>query len=696
MLRGEVSTRTAALEARRRIRQLSTQRRERASLTQLDHQPAQLREEFARIRASDLLAHFHSRVRPKFFPGFSDLKQTASIQQHTYPQETARLIQQAERIVKDHCWPLLGFGEKCFGKDEIDWNRDPLSGFPWPLDFHGDINLFRGDGSDARVLWELNRLAHFITLGRAYAITNDAKFSRAFFDQLSSWRRQNPVARGANWNCAMEVALRAMNLLAAFALFLRAPQMDELALKELLKILNQHGAHIQRNLEFSNIATSNHYLADITGLLWLGLMLPELESADEWREFGLREMLAEMDKQTLPDGADYEASTGYHRLKVELYLYSFVLCHLNGIEIAEKYWTRLRTMIAYMAAYLRPDGHAPLLGDSDSGQVMPMVRRTSDDHSSVLALGAAIFQEPSFELPTAEIPEELLWILGEQGIRDYTSLPDTSLPESQSFPNAGIYVLRRDDLYLLFNASDSGVNGRGSHGHNDALSIEVTACGVPFIVDPGTYLYTANLPERHLFRSTAYHSTVQVDNQEQNTIDEQVPFIIGNEAHPKVLTWETSADFDVVAAEHRGYERLAQPVTHQRAVRFEKTQRFWLIEDELTGEGTHEFVFRFHFAPRLEVIVRPDGIVGACDKMSGARLLIGPLIGCGDPELIPGFVSTDYGAKQPSVTACWSARSQAPLLKRWVIVPLRADEDEAATTELISRLRAEVSSSQIL
>jgi hypothetical protein len=28
-------------------------------------------------------------------------------------------------------------------------------------------------------------------------------------------------------------------------------------------------------------------------------------------------LLSEMDKQTLADGADYEASTGYHRLKVD-------------------------------------------------------------------------------------------------------------------------------------------------------------------------------------------------------------------------------------------------------------------------------------------------------------------------------------------------------------------------------------------
>src|SRR5437899_4874171 len=227
----------------------------------------------------------------------------------------------------------------------------------------------------------------------------------------------------------MEVALRAMNLLAAFTLFLRSPQMNEVALKDLLKLFDQHGAHILRNLEFSHIATSNHYLADVTGLLWIGVMLPELAAAQQWREFALRELLHEMDKQVLADGADYEASTGYHRLKLEMFLYSFVLCHLNGIYIAEGYWKKLRAMVDYVRAYLRPDGRAPLIGDSDSGQLLPIVRRAGNDHAYVLALGATVFHEPRFKPGTHASgvqhaggvrtePEELLWILGEQGVRD--------------------------------------------------------------------------------------------------------------------------------------------------------------------------------------------------------------------------------------------------------------------------------------
>jgi uncharacterized heparinase superfamily protein len=683
MLRGEVNVRTATLEALRRIRSALERRRERAELPQLDRQPVRLSAEFSRLSASELLAHFRSRTTPEFFPGFAaGAQQTAVLQQELYPHETTELINEAKRTANDHCWTLLGLEEKCFGVGEIDWNLDPLSGFDWPLGHHADINLTRNDGSDVRVVWELNRLAQLITLGRAYAATDNQRFSTEFLRQLASWREQNPVGRGVNWNCAMEVALRAINLLASFELFLRAPQLNETELAELLRMFDQHGAHIRRNLEFSHIATSNHYLADVAGLLWLGLMLPELEAAAEWREFGLRELRSEMDKQLLPDGADYEASTGYHRLKLELFLYSFVLCHLNAIDIDRGYWDKLRAMIEYVRAYLRPDGRAPLIGDTDSGQVLPILRRAGDDHAYVLALGAAIFQEARFKNAGARAPEELLWILGEQGLSDYQALSDGDPPRSQAFPDAGTYLLRQDDLYLLFNVSGSGVNGRGSHGHNDALSIEVSACGTAFIVDPGSYVYTADLHERHLFRSTSYHSTVAVDGIEQNTTDQQVPFIIGNEAEPRVINWESDLETDTVVAEHYGYQRLPQPVTHQRLIRFDKRMRHWLLEDTVTGVGEHQLSFRFHFAPGLETSLKSDGMIEVCDKMNGARLLIVASGLSADPVLEERFSSRDYGAKAPSMSVCWTVQATLPLAAQFALVPVGAKEDESERLRL--------------
>ncbi len=684
MLRGEVSVSTAALEALRRIRNSLERRRERAGLAALDRRPAVLCAEFARLSPSELLNHFRARQSPEFFPGFAaGAQQTAALQQELFPDEATELTSQARRIANEHSWPLLGFGEKCFGVGEIDWNLDPLSGYDWPLTHHAEINLFRDDGSDVRVVWELNRMAHLITLGRAYAITDNQRFSTEFFRQLASWREQNPVGRGVNWNCAMEVALRAMNLLAAFELFLGAPQTTETQLAELLRMFDQHGAHIRRNLEYSHIATSNHYLADVTGLLWLGMLLPELDAAREWRDFGLQELLSEMDKQLLADGADCEASTGYHRLKLELWLYSFVLCHINAIDIDQRYWDKLRGMIEYARAYLRPDTRAPLIGDSDSGQAFPLVRRRGDDHAYLLALGATIFQEPRFKIEGSSTPEELLWVLGQQGLSDYAALSAGDRAGSQAFPDAGTYVMRRDDLYLLFNASGAGVNGRGSHGHNDALGIDVSACGSAFIVDPGSYIYTGDLKERQRFRSTAYHSTVEVDEVEQNTTDEAAPFVIGDEAHPSVISWESGPERDVVIAEHAGYQRLPQPVIHRRTVRFEKRRRFWVIDDELSGAGTHDLAFRFHFAPELETSIRPDGTIEVCDKMNGARLLILASGLAAEPVLESRFSSRDYGAKEASVSVCWAVQAVVPLAARFALIPVRADEDESERMRLV-------------
>ncbi len=291
-VRGEVKLTTAALEALRRSRVSLQSRKERTRLGSRD-EPLTLALPYSRMSADELLAHFRGPREAKFFCGFCEPSDGLK-----HEAEGA-----ANRIADDHCWPLLGFGEKCFGR-EIQWTRDPLSQYVWPLDYHRDLKLMRSDGSDVRVLWELNRLGHFVTLARAYAATNDKRYSAEFFAQLRSWVEQNPYSRGPNWNCAMEVALRAMNLLAAFEIFRRSTRLDSDSLQLVLRVLQQHGNYIRRNLEFSYIATSNHYLSDVAGLLWLGLMLPELRDARAWREFALAQVLREMDKQVLPDGAD--------------------------------------------------------------------------------------------------------------------------------------------------------------------------------------------------------------------------------------------------------------------------------------------------------------------------------------------------------------------------------------------------------
>lgn len=645
---------------------------------------ARLAPEFAQMSGAELLEHFRARVSPRLFAGFEEVEGTRV----HFPGRGAELEAEARALVA-HRWALLGYGVRDFGA-RVDWLREPASGVRWPLGFHGDVRLVRGDGSDVRALWELNRLGHLLTLGRAYAAGGGEELAEEFFAQVEGWCEQNPLGQGPNWACAMEVALRAVNLLAAFRLFRRSPSLNEERLAQLLALFDAHGRYVRRNLEYSYIATSNHYLSDVAGLLWLGLLLPELSAAERWREFALKEMLRELERQVLPDGADWEASTGYQRFVTEVFLYTFLLCRENGFDVGARAWLRVRSMLEYVRACLRPDGRAPLVGDADGGQFLPLACRRADEHAYLLAVGAAVFDEPRFKMQR-EMPGEVFWLAGADGVRTFQGLTaEDTASVSTLFGHAGVCVLRAGDLYLHLNAGGAGLAGRGAHGHNDALSIEVSACGVSFIADPSTYVYTSDLRARQRFRSTAYHSTVEVDGVEQNTTHESAPFFNGDEARPRMLSFKTSEASDTASAEHYGYERLpAGAVTHQRAVTLDKRERFYLVEDILKGTGTHDFCFVFHAAPGREVSIQGSAVEILAGE-TGARLFIAPLEELGNVCIEPRWSSRDYGSKESSAAAVWKIKTAVPLRVRWLLVPICAGEDTRARLELLTRLKAEL------
>jgi hypothetical protein len=649
-------------EAARRMRVAFAHGRERAALERFSSERVRLTRPYSTLSSVALLDYFRFRA-PRFFSGFENRDATARLQQVLFAAETEQLFDSAIKLLASAA-SLQG----------INWRRDPVSNRIWPLDYHADIRLRDHDGSDIRALWEVNRLNHFLTLSRAYVVSGDEKYVSSLLTQFDSWLEHNPLGRGPNWNCAMEVSLRAMNLLAAFTSCNKAQCFTEDHLERWLQAFQQHGAHIMRNLEFSHLGTTNHYLTNVVGLLWLGVVLPELTVAAEWRDWSLKQLLFELDAQVLPDGADYEGATGYHRYVLELVLYSFILCRHHKIEIESRYWKKLEAMLDFVQSYVRPDGGAPLIGDCDDSQVMPIRLRNADDHNYLISIGAIATGEARFKI--GPVTEEILWLLGEIGINDFSVLPAANpINKSRAFVHAGIYVLRKDDLYLLFNAARHLRAGRSSHRHNDALSVEVSACGRAFIIDPGTYVYSADLAARHAFRSTAYHSTIQVDNAEQNSIEESKPFLFGNEAKPFVTSWETSASLDSVTGVHLGYERLRGGVRHQRSITFYKDDRWWLIEDWLTGSGTHEVTVRFHLADGLDIDVAKGNVI-ALDQASGARLVIIAFDFEHEPVLESQFVSRKYGSRVPLTTATWISKVDLPCTLRWALLPICASEDE--------------------
>ena len=80
------------------------------------------------------------------------------------------------------------------------------------------------------------------------------------------------------------------------------------------------------------------------------------------------------------DGVDFEASTAYHRLVLELFLLPALQRLKLGLDVPDAYASRLRRMAAFTAAYCRADGTSPLWGDADDGRVLPFGPQAWGDH----------------------------------------------------------------------------------------------------------------------------------------------------------------------------------------------------------------------------------------------------------------------------------------------------------------------------
>jgi hypothetical protein len=471
-------------------------------------------------------------------PGLADPSATAKAVSSIAPDSAADIIAEAEALLTHR---VRVFGTVCDLGPEIDWLCDPELGVSWPRCHFTRVPVILpgrareeqsepARGADIRVVWELNRLHHFVTLGQAYALTGDERFTIGFLRQLSGWRDQNPPRFGPNWKVAMEAAIRAVNVIAAIGLFRDSPSVTDDDFELLLKFLLDHGRYIQSNLERRRGGSSNHYLADLIGLFTIGTAFPWFKESSGWMISSSRALLREMEEQVLPDGVDYEGSIAYHRLVTEIFALYFTLGSETGEPLQERHWSRLDSMFDFVRHYIKPEGGAPALGDSDDGRLLSFGRRAPGDHSYLLSIAAVLFGDDKYRTDE-RIDPEAVWWFGPAGVGRFNGMPLSARPGSQGFPNAGIFIQRSPNpetgLFAIIDCGDNGARGHGSHAHCDALSIELSAYGQTFLVDPGTYGYTGAGRWRNWFRSTAVHNTARIDGREISPLIEGWNFALG-------------------------------------------------------------------------------------------------------------------------------------------------------------------------
>jgi|HubBroStandDraft_1064217.scaffolds.fasta_scaffold04321_3 hypothetical protein len=279
-------------------------------------------------------------IAPSVSPAFPDPPPLAS-------------LDEAERICQ-HRFDLLGYKDLDFGTP-IDWHLDPVHQKRAPRKPWHQVPFLDFDRiGDHKIIWELNRHQHFVTLAQA-------GFRDEILAQWTHWQSQNPYPIGINWASTLEVAFRALSWL-----WVRHSIGD--FHPDLIPALHLHGWYIERFLS-TYFSPNTHLLGEGVALFAIGTMCPQIANAPRWQARGWKIVLRQAETQVRPDGFHFEQSVYYHIYARDFFAFARSLAATNGIAIPPSFDRTIEKMNEALAA-LSQTGRPPNFGDDDGGRVI--------------------------------------------------------------------------------------------------------------------------------------------------------------------------------------------------------------------------------------------------------------------------------------------------------------------------------------
>jgi hypothetical protein len=595
------------------------------------------------------------------------------------------------------------FGVSCEGSPPR-WNRDPKTGVEAPLTFGKRLNYRdRRRVGEIKYLWELNRHLHLVTLAQAYALERDTKYLHVLREHLTSWISACPCGRGPNWSSALEAAIRLINWSIAWQLAggagseLFADSEGGRFRERWLASIYQH-ARFVRGYFSRHSSANNHLIGEAAGLYIAGLTWPCWPQLRRWRAQARRILECEALLQNSADGVNLEQAVCYQQFVLDFLLLSLLAGTSAGEPFPADYRQRIAAMLGFLASIMDAGGEVPMIGDADDGAVTRLAPCADfSPYRSLLASGAVLFEDSGLRHKARDLDDKTRWLFGARAARVFHRLrvQPAALPRRHAFPAGGYYILGCDfesdsEIRVVADAGPLGYGTLAAHGHADALSFTLSIGGLPFLIDPGTYLYHGGGVWRAHFRGTAAHNTVVVDGLDQS--EQGGDFLWLRKARAGGSAAHISDTVETLEGWHEGYLRLADPVLHRRRFTLEKRAGVLRIEDRLEMHGEHDIELFLHCAPECAVFPVASGF--AISRGPGTLLLRLPphaqasaRVYRGSTQPLCGWVSRHYDQCEPAPTIAWRARLAGTTLLRTELM-CRTDYPAASKADsvLVNRM----------
>ena len=542
---------------------------------------------------------------------------------YTSPDTGAKILQRGDDVLARS---FSVYGTTFQTKPEINWQYDYLNNYEFPLALYWKYSGMEfPSGTELTVPMVMGRFYHVHDLAVAYCLSGEEKYVTAITEIIQSFTDNNPLYQGVQWFSPAEVSIRLINFLQAGKLVLHSPQITPERKEAYFHFVLAHIIYLENNLDLSP-DKDHRYLVSVLALQMAGLLFGDTDYGRKLLSVSQFQIEHELRKQFRTDGTSYLQSITAHAFSCEVLFHALYNIEKYSLKYSRDFSSIIKKTVRTLGSYLRENGTVPHLGDFCNCVVLPFGRdNTKLNISHVLTSHAILFNDP--ELAGAFFKPDFdhyLYFSKEQVEQTKYSGTQFYGLSSAGLRDGGHYWLRDyTGVDMFVKASGLGRNGRGTPGHDDPFTFELHYKNKPFIVDSGMYSVFANPDLRNAQRSVMGHNTPYIDDLPLigtfGTAESKTDI-----SGPKVLLWRTTADEDLLVAQHYAYVRLYDPSIIKRTFHFIKTNKEVRIKDEFLGGAGHKIALNLFLHPGVQVVQesRETFIVVSGDAAARIRFVV--------------------------------------------------------------------------
>jgi uncharacterized heparinase superfamily protein len=394
-------------------------------------------------------------------------------------------------------------------------------------------------------LWRYN--LHYFDFLKQFEFANEGRILQTAI--ISNWIKENPFGKGTAWE-PYPTSLRIINWIKWHS------KTNGLTEEAKLSLWNQV-RWLAKRPEYHLLG--NHLFVNSKALLFASALFGLDEKSRIYNK-ALRILTYELEEQFLTDGAHFELSPMYHSLAMEdlldIYQLSYFLpSTFPSKKILEKYYLGMN----WLSSMKYNNEEFAHFNDCSNGIA-----------------------------PTYNELGKLAFKIG---------LNNKPLLESKfiHFPKSGFAVAKNSKVHLVSDIGPIGPDYLPGHAHADTLSFELAVDGKRIVVNSGTSEYGLS-QERFRQRSTAAHSTIEVDGQSSSEV--WSGFRVARRARVTQIEKNELEDKIEFSAIHDGYTRLPNKSKHKR--QWNLGEDYLEILDEVSGRNNC-IQLRFYLHPDIEV-----------------------------------------------------------------------------------------------